>query len=139
MKRLIADVVPNKFYDFNFETFKNKISPLPLIRNVYGYLVKTNNFMIFLGDNGGLKVGIEYENDNDLLYKFEMALTTLKLINKFYEDNYKENIIKNFLISWPVDGTASMNELNWSFGDFTYKEHQVPSSYGGNYSQLLLI
>ncbi|AIQ19846.1 hypothetical protein H70357_26400 [Paenibacillus sp. FSL H7-0357] len=67
MQRLMTDVIANKFYNLDFEILKTCFSPLQMIKYAHGYVIRAEDFIIFLGENGGIKVGIEYENKSELL------------------------------------------------------------------------
>lgn len=138
MSKVMINLAQDHFYNIDFAKLRDELGSSFSITNAStGLKAKVDEFVLFIGQKGGLKVGIEFETLTELQQKLNSAFTKLEGLNAYYKEYYSEDIFDKLFLSWSSD--YQHVKRNWNLAGEYYEEMVLPSDLGLNCSELVLI
>ena len=136
MNRVIFNLVADKIYNLDFEAIRNLITPLREVEYENDHFYYDKNFLLIISSYGGVNIGIDYQDKDDLEMKFENAIRKLRPVREYYKNKYNEDIFKELFLTW--SNNDSKNNINWKSDEFVFKESKFNSRFNYEYSNMSL-
>ncbi|MGI2294190.1 hypothetical protein [Paenibacillus sp. GXUN7292] len=135
MSTIMVEIIPDVHYNVEFDSI-SQILNSKLVSHPYGYIVESQDFTIFLGENGGLKIGVIYSAEEELHQKLNSILDVIQPVVDYFNAHYNKNYLTNFFAT--RSDRVNQSEKIWDLPSAIYKELKLDSKYNLNSSQFIL-